>query len=431
MIPVLCALAVLAVVRRHRRASGYRLLTFEGDYSLSIIRQRGLEKVVTSSDLGGFFEHVWRVHPAVGASPEEPPGTVFGGPATTAFSPRHTIIEGRVGYSDRLARLPFLNAALAQSLLLLRLDRLIAREGICLIRVSDPFYLAGLGLVLARCHRIPLVIRLIGNYDGEYYKAGRAAYPRLLRKRWVEKRIDRFVLPRAQLVAASTQDILGYAVANGANPDRCTTFLIGNLIDPVHFLDEAPDRSDIRSELGIGERPFVMYVGRLTPGKHPEDVLQAFVKARTEIPELAAVFVGDGVMRARLESDAKKQSVGEDVIFVGNRDQAWVADALASATVILSPVTGRALVEAMLSGTPVVAYDVDWQAELVHDGTTGLLIPYRDTDKMAEAACRLIQDPEQALALGAQGRANTLRVMDPDTLIRHERGEYENLLRGG
>jgi glycosyltransferase involved in cell wall biosynthesis len=245
----------------------------------------------------------------------------------------------------------------------------------------------------------------------------------------VEKRIDRYVLKRADLVAAGNEDIRQYALANGASEDRTTVFLVGHLIEPVHFLDEPEQRADVRGELGLGDRPFVVCVSRLERVKHPEDVLLVLAEARRKVPALAGVLVGDGAMRGELERKAVELGLEEDVIFAGNRDQRWIARALASAAVVLSPLTGRALVEAALSGTAIVAYDIDWQSELVRSGETGVLVPFRDTRRMAEATCELLANEELAATLGKRARSVAFHTMDPGKLVRHEQAEYQKLLR--
>lgn len=403
------------------------LLTLEGDYSLNSIRGRGLEHLITVRDLDGFFEHVWSVNPFVGADRSEADSSGFGPPSVTRIAPRHTFIEGKVGYCTALSKVPILNFILAQCALVFRLSRLIRDERIGVIRASEPYYLGLMGLVLARLHQVPLVVRLIANYDGDFW-AGAPIYPRLFRWRWVEKLIDRYVLKRADLVAAGNEGIREYALANGAPEDRTTVFLVGHLIDPLHFFDEPGRRADVRDELGLGDRPFVVCVSRLEKVKHPEDVLLVLAEAKKRVPALAAVLVGDGSMRGELERRAVELGLEQDVIFAGNRDQRWIARALASAAVVLSPLTGRALVEAALSGTAIVAYDVDWQSELVRSGETGVLVPFRDTTRMAEATCELLANEDMAATLGKRARSLAVNAMDPEKLVRHEQAEYQKLL---
>lgn len=405
-----------------------KLLTLDSTYSLATIRERKLEHEITYRDLEGFFEHVWSVHPMVGASPEHVPGSGVGRPSIEQIAPRHTMIEGKVAQFAWLDVAPPVNLMLAQSVLLATLMRLIRREGISMVRAGDPYYLGLLGLFLARANQLPIVVRINSNQDSIYEATGELAYPRLLRTRQTEKRMARFVLSRADLVTPGSEDNLRFAVANGAHPERSTIFRYGTWVDPLHFRTDPRARTSVRSELGLGDAPFLIIIGRLERVKHPEDVLHVLAEARRQEPRLAAVFVGDGSMRAELESTAAELGVAPQVRFAGNRDQTWIARALASATVVLSPLTGRALVEACLSATPVIAYDVEWHSELVTNGESGILVSYRDTKAMAEAVNRLLSDPVAAQAMGDRARAVAAEMMDPARLMEHERSEYVRLL---
>lgn len=404
------------------------MLTLDADYSMNTIRQRGLEQTVTAADLEGFFEHVWTVHPMVGADPVDRDVRFEQPIAVDALGERHTVIECSIG-SSPVARVSVMDFVRAQATLVRHLDHLVRSERIGVVRASEPFYLGLIGLVLARANRIPLVVRLIANYDSSFYASGRPVHQRLFRKRWIEKRIDRFVLSRADLVAAATDDILTYALANGASRDRATVLPLGTVIEPVHLQPRSAGAGLAAAELGLAERPFVVCVTRLEPAKHPEDVVSVLAEARKKIPDLAAVIVGDGSMRADLERSARDLGVEDDAFFAGNRDQAWIADLLRSAAVFLSPLTGRALIEAALSGVAIVAYDVDWHPELVRSGDTGVLVPYRDTGGMADAVRALVTDPGEAARLGRRARSFAMEKMGPSSLVAHERRVYGELLQ--
>lgn len=403
-------------------------MNLEMTYSLETMRARKLEHEITCRDVGGYFAHVWSVHPAVGASPEHSPETSFGMPTTTPIAPGHTVIEGKVGQFRWMERAAPVNFAISQLVLGRRLFGLIRTEQVSIVRAGDPYYNGLLGLLLARLTGTALVVRINSNGDAIYEATGDLACPRLLRSRAVERRVARFVLERADLVAAASRNNLDFALSNGADPGRSTVFRYGTWVDPLHFRTAPTDRPSVTAQLGLEGRPWVVVVSRLEPVKHPEDVVLALAHARRRRPDLAAVFVGDGTMRARLESLAAELGVADDVRFVGNRDQSWIAAALTSATVVLSPLTGRALVEACLSGTPVVAYDIEWHGELVSNGETGRLVPYRDTRAMADAACDLVADPATAQTMADKARGATLEMMDPGRLMEHERAEYDKLL---
>lgn len=404
-----------------------KLLSIDAAYSLTIIRARKLESVFLSRDLDGFFEHVWNVHPVVGVSPEHDPASSIGPPTSSPLLPRHTMVEGKVGRFGRLARVPVLNLALAQAGLLVYLHRLIRREQISLINANDPSYTGLLGLALARLNRLPLMITVVGNHDLAYLEQGRPMYPRLFRRRSIEKWIEGMVFKRADLVAVGSEDNRRFAESNGAPPARVAFMLYGDLVDPAHWVEPAA-RASVRDELGLGERPFVITVSRLETLKLPGDTLRVLAHARRRIPSLAAVIVGDGALRGQLEAEARDLGIERDVVFAGSRDQAWIARALSSADVVVSAFTGRALVEASLSGTPIVAYDVEWQSEFVLDGETGVIVPFRDTEAMADAACRLLEDAELATGLATRARARTTQQLDPERNLSERRRVLAELL---
>ena len=417
---------------RHKAPStGRALLHLDTAYSWESIRELDIEHLILCRDLDGFFDHVWNVHPSVGASPLHSPDSSVGSPTTMELSPRHTLIEGKVAQFKWLGRFPRLNFALAQAVLIAKLTRIVRRHGVDIIKAADPFYTGMLGLLLARLTGVPLTVCINANHDHMHEATGELIYPRLLPSHALEKRVARFVLERADLIAAGNEDNRQCALANGGRSERSTLFRCGTWVDPVHFQVEPADRPSVRSELGLGDRPFVIIVGRLVPVKHPDDVLAVLDICKTRLPDLGAVFVGDGSMRPELEISAAEKGLSNDVWFVGNRSQEWIANALSSATVVLSPLTGRALVEACLSGSPVVAYDVEWHSELVSNGETGILVPYRSIQDMADAVCGLVTDPSVAATLGKKGRSVTLQMMDPVRLKEHERSEYLKLLQNG
>ncbi|HEX6511974.1 MAG TPA: glycosyltransferase family 4 protein, partial [Chloroflexota bacterium] len=378
-------------------------MVVDSAYSLHTIRSRGLERFVTGWDLEGFFERVWAVHPCVGASPDDPPGERFGSIRETALTSRHTMVEGRYGRFRVLERLPLLNFLIAQLELLLALQRLIRREGIGLVRAQDPYYLALIALPLAWANRLPAAIIIQGNYDLMYRNNRLLAYPRLLRRRRVEKLIDHLTLRRADLVAGVNENNRGFAVANGAPPGKTAVFRYGITVDLIHYRPPE-ERINRLEELGLDGKRTLLYVGRYEPVKLPQDVVHCLAEVARQRSDVVALLVGDGALRPQLQALADELGVGDKILLLGNRDQHWLSDAYSFVDVVLAPLAGRALVEAALGGRPIVAYDVEWHGELIRDGETGRLVPYRDWRAMARVALELLDDPERATQLGRQGR---------------------------
>jgi glycosyltransferase involved in cell wall biosynthesis len=405
-------------------------MVLDTSYALEAIRARRLETSVTCRDLGGYFDRVWTVHPFATLVTSPAWSERHGRPSSTTLDVRHVFIEGKVGRSDALGFLPPLNFLLAQVDILVQLVRLARRERISVVRAGDPFVMGLYGWLIARTCGIPLVVRLAANYERVRRQTGRPLLPRLLRSEWVERTIERFVLSRADLVAAGNDDNLRYALTMGVPPERATVFRVGNLVDRLHFVDPAMrgGAKDIIAELHLDGRPFLLCVSRLEPMKMPDHALQALAAVRKQSGmDVALVMVGGGSLLDDLRQLADRLGIAGDVIFAGERDQHWLARLIPSAAAVLSPVTGRALAEVALAGAPTVAYDIDWQRELIKPGETGELVEPGDVSRLAGAAVALLNDPVRAQRLGRQLREATLAMMDPDRLDAHERAQYSRL----
>jgi glycosyltransferase involved in cell wall biosynthesis len=426
------ATGLAIVLARHARrgrppvTSPARLLHIDSMYSLKVLRARRHEHLVTRRDLDGYLEHVWSVHPFVGADPTPPPTSGVGSPTVTPLTPAHTMIEGKVARHRWLMRLPRLNFALAQAQLVLALDRLVQRERIAIVR-GDAHYGGVLALLLGRLNGRPVEVRINGNFDAIYESVGTLAYPRLFRWRAVERRVVRCALSRADSVVVFNADNASFALRNGATADRLKMLENASMVNPIHHTEprerDAPD-----DEFGLGDRPIVVLVSRLERLKHPEDVVLAVAKARRRDGRIAGIIVGDGTMRREMAELCCELGVQDDIVFAGDRDQRWIAGMLTRADVVAAPLAGLALVEAALSGTAIVAYDIEWHAELLRADREGVLVTYRDTDAMADAICALIADPETAARLASAARARALELVDPAERVAEERALVDGLL---
>jgi glycosyltransferase involved in cell wall biosynthesis len=282
--------------------------------------------------------------------------------------------------------------------------------------------------MLARRHEAALTIRVAANYDHIYQTSGRLAYPRLLRSRMIEQRLARAILKRAALVFPANRNNEAFAIANGVPPERCVVVpAYGNVINSAHLAEPASRSSDVVPNV-LRERSFLVMVSRLEPVKHPEDALEVLALVRREGLDVDLLVIGDGSMRSHLESLAERLGISDHIHLVGSQPQRWIAANLTRASAILSPLTGRALVEALLSARPVIAYDIEWQSEMIQDGITGILVPYRDVDAMAIATIDVIRDPQKGDRLGAEGRSMSLGLINRERVMDIQRRAYEQIL---
>lgn len=405
------------------------LVVLDSSYTLEMVEQRGVQDSVLCRDLDGFFSHVWTVHPFASMLTSRGWSSEFGRSDKHKLNPRHTFIEGKVGRWPWLRRCFACNFLASQFTLLFELLALIRHNKVRAIRAGDPLYAGLLGWVLARIAGVPLVIRVNGNNDKVRESVGKPIFPRLFRSISIEKYVEKFVLRHADLVVAPNYDNLNFALANGADSETSTVFRYGNLIAKQHLTpskDRAIDDSLLAS-FGITADRFLLYIARLEPVKLPDHAVRVLASVRNSGHDVKLVIVGDGQMGPQLQVLARQLGVEGYLVLPGNRPQDVLAQLITTAAVVVSPHTGRALTEAAYGAAPIVAYDVDWQGELIESGKTGMLVPFEDVQAMASAVNCLLEDRGLARQLGNGVLERAQEMLDPSQLNDHERATYGRL----
>ena len=155
-----------------------------------------------------------------------------------------------------------------------------------------------------------------------------------------------------------------------------------------------------------GTMPRMILVGRLSPEKGIGGLLQALAQVPPERrPEL--VIVGDGPMRAELDTMVEQLGLGPFVTFLGRLPEAETLAEIARSDMLVLPsfMEGLPIVlmEAMALGKPVIASRVAGIPELVTDGESGLLFTPSDWAGLAERIALLASDEQLRRRLGAAG----------------------------
>ncbi len=405
-----------------------RLLCIDMAYTLKMVKERELQQEFESRNCGGYFEYVWGVHPMADV-PENRKLNYEGFKLTVVdYSKDQTVIEGLSAYYSGLKFFFPLNFLVSQIRFTRYLIRLVKKEHIDIILVTDPYFTGLMGLFIKWFTKAKLVVWVCANYDEIYKAIGRPAMPQLYKKHWIEKIIEKIVFPRADLVAGGNQNNLEFSLANGASLKKSTVFPVGKLIHKQHVLDPKLRDKDILFSSSEATYHFI-YVGRMLNVKYPDDVIRAFDVICKALPNCALIMAGDGPMMKELEAMVLEMGIQNKVHFVGNINQGRLANIFGSCFAALSPLTGRSLIEASLAGLPLVAYDRDWQLDFVTKSGNGIVVPFRDWQKMAEEAIHLIQYPEETKRYSEASRRIGLTFCDTDKIYAHEQNEFNKLIQ--
>jgi len=264
--------------------------------------------------------------------------------------------------------------------------------------VHSHFWMSGrAALAAARPFDIPVVhtFHALGVVKKRHQGAKDTSPPERLAE-------ERSIVKAAAHIVATCTDEVFELLRLGADPGRISVVPCG--VDTELFRPDGP------VEPG-GIVPRIVVVTRLVERKGVADVIAAL----SALPGVELVVAGGGeadLLRddpeaRRLASLAKELGVVERVELRGRIDREHVAPLLRSADVVVcSPwyePFGIVPLEAMACGRPVVASAVGGLIDTVVDGVTGLHVPPRRPDKLAQAIGRLLADPVLCERLGAAG----------------------------
>ena len=229
----------------------------------------------------------------------------------------------------------------------------------------------------------------------------------VIRARWRYKLIyEPFLKTPIRLAAriiVSSPALIEHAEALAPHRQRTVVVPFGLDVPEPDRSGSHPSVAGVRAQW----RGFVaLFVGRLVPYKGVDVLLQALRDV-----DVAAVVIGDGPVRARLEQQARELGVSQRVFFAGHLDEEAVAAWYAAADVLVLPsVTpaeafGLVQLEAMARGTPVISTNLPTGVPWVNaDGVTGIVVPPGDPDALRGVLARLAADNDLTRRLGESAR---------------------------
>src|SRR5580658_140865 len=191
--------------------------------------------------------------------------------------------------------------------------------------------------------------------------------------------------------------------------------------DPAQFHPDPVARTRIRAALEVPEETTVIVaVSRLVRLKgYPE-----LAAAMRDVPTAELWVVGERLLSDRgddMLALLRHSALGERLKLLGYRTD--VASILAAGDIFVLPSHFEGLpmsvIEAMLTGLPVVASDIRGPREQVVPGATGLLVPPGSVPALAEALNRLVDDPELRAEMGEAGRARALELYTESQVLTH------------
>jgi glycosyltransferase involved in cell wall biosynthesis len=215
------------------------------------------------------------------------------------------------------------------------------------------------------------------------------------------RRLYRWLAARADAVVAVSAEVAD-EVSSLLRVPRERVSVVPNGRDPAIYHP---------ASTGDAEDVVVMWVGALEPGKRPGLFLEAVRRLQPAHASLRAVVVGDGPLRPELASSAPPRTT-----FLGRRPD--VPALLREADLLILTSAGEGfpgvLIEAGMTGVPVVTTAVAGADTIVEDGVTGRIVPVGDLDGLVAATTALLGDPGLRQRMGAAAAERCRRTFTID-----------------
>jgi glycosyltransferase involved in cell wall biosynthesis len=281
---------------------------------------------------------------------------------------------------------------------------------------------------LAHCHEFSM-----GVYGA--WAAWRARIPHLVTMhggRYYAERLRRRVALRAGTVLGGQVVAVSHELARQLRRELwLPASRVSTIPNGVRYVPAT--HSTLRDELNLapGDR-LAVAVGNLYSVKGHRFAVEALALLQTRYPRLHLAIAGRGDLADALQRQAEDYGVGGRLHLLGLRGD--ISNVLAGADVFVLPSVSEglplALLEAMLSGRPVVASDVGEVRTVLDDGAAGVLVPAGDAAALADALAGLLHAPDHARELGRRATERATSGYGIASMVARYAALYAELLTG-
>lgn len=198
-------------------------------------------------------------------------------------------------------------------------------------------------------------------------------------------------------------------------------------LEKFHELD-ADEIVKEKIRLGINsDYKVIGTVTRLREEKGNKYLLEAAAEVLKLFPKTIFLIVGDGPLREELQNICKKLNLEKNVIFYGFSSDIRTLYSVFDIKVVASVNEGFsfALIEAMAMGKAIISTNVGGPKEIIKDGTTGLLVPSKNSNELAQKLIFLLKNEEELKKLGNNAREESKKY-GIGSYIKKLENLYEN-----
>jgi L-malate glycosyltransferase len=292
-----------------------------------------------------------------------------------------------------------------------RFSRLLKQLKPQIVHAHDPHAVAMAALALSMSTQ-PVKPPLVASRRVDFHIRGNTL------SRWKYRQVDCFV--------CASEAIRRMLVADGIPESRTVTVHEGIDLGRV----EAAPAGRLHEEFWLPhEAPIVGNVAALVAHKGQRHLIEAAALVVRQVPDARFVIAGEGELRPALERQVKDHQLEKHIFLAGFRPDVLSLHKSFDIFVLSSTTEGlgTSLLDAMACGKPVVATAAGGIPEVVEDGVTGVLVPPKDHQALADAIVMLLNDAAMRKRLGSAGLARVRERFSADRMLQDTLGVYQRV----
>lgn len=290
-----------------------------------------------------------------------------------------------------------------------------------ILHIHEPFPLASLSVLMS------------GSVFRNFSRIVVSWHSDIIRQQWVlsmyRPLIHKF-LRMVDSIVVSTPHLIESSEFLPNYRDRCEVIPLGvNLQWAAEQQSRRQRVAEVRQQFGT---PLLLFVGRLVYYKGLEILLDAM----SLVANARLLIVGAGPLDSSLRKQIADRRLGDRVTILPPVAEQELHAYYEACDVFVLPSTeksetyGLVQIEAMASGKPVISTRLNTGVTFVNlDGVTGLSVPPRDSQALADAIETLINDPGLRQSLGSKGRERAFREFSAEAMVDKMSTLYERLLK--
>jgi len=282
-----------------------------------------------------------------------------------------------------------------------------------------------LGRIAAKLAGTPIIVHTLHSLVFHEYQ------PWVVNRLW--RAVKKLCAPMTDHFISVSEIISQKAIAAGIDrSEKFTTVYSGMELD--WFLKAEADPIAVRREFRIADDALVVgKIARLFSLKGHDQLMDAAPAIVKRHPDVRFFLVGDGVLLEHLRKRALDAGILENFVFAGLIPRERIPEMLSAMDVLvhtsLREGLARVLPQALAMGKPCVSFDIDGAPEVVIPDETGYLVRPGDSEGLATAITRLLDDPDLRARMGEAGKRKVDPAFRAETMVNEISGVYKKLVK--